>query len=153
MVQSFGHRPTIVCLSGSTRFREVFQNTDRNLTLSGHVVLSCGVFAHAEGLTLTDQDKADLDALHLAKIDLADRCVRDQPRWIHRDTYSGRDRLCPSLGSRWSISFRPSPPSSTRPDRRTPDHIRPSPGPAAGARSGVKAFYRSGVWCLRDTRA
>jgi len=59
-------------LSGSTRFREVFQNADRNLTLAGHIVLSCGVFAHAEGVSLTDQAKADLDALHLAKIDIAD---------------------------------------------------------------------------------
>lgn len=67
-----GHRPKVVCLSGSTRFRDVFLTTDRTLTLSGHIVLSCGVFSHAEGITLTEGQKADLDALHLAKIDLAD---------------------------------------------------------------------------------
>lgn len=72
MPQSSGRRPTIVCLSGSTRFRNTFQTTDRLLTLRGYIVLSCGVFGHAEGLTLTDQDKANLDALHLAKIDIAD---------------------------------------------------------------------------------
>lgn len=72
MPQPLGRRPAIVCLSGSTRFREVFQSTDRALTLSGQIVLSCGVFSHAEGIALTDQDKAGLDALHLAKIDLAD---------------------------------------------------------------------------------
>lgn len=72
MPQSSGRRPTIVCLSGSTRFRKAFEDANRIMTLRGYIVLSCGVFAHAEGVTLTDQDKANLDSLHLAKVDLAD---------------------------------------------------------------------------------
>jgi hypothetical protein len=42
------------------------------------IVLAPGVFAHA-GDPITDEQKAALDVLHLAKIDLADRVVVVNP--------------------------------------------------------------------------
>jgi hypothetical protein len=72
-------RPEIVCLCGSTRFRREFDAINRELTLAGYIVLAPGVFGHAEGVVIGPQDKAALDALHLAKIDLADKVVVVNP--------------------------------------------------------------------------
>lgn len=75
-------RPTIVCLCGSTRFSEAFQEANLRETLKGRIVLSIGcnmrsdteIFGH-----LSERDQADikagLDELHLRKIDLADECL------------------------------------------------------------------------------
>jgi len=65
-------RPRIVCLCGSTRFRDQFAAVNRELTLAGQIVIAPGVFVHADDVPISDQEKASLDALHLAKIDLAD---------------------------------------------------------------------------------
>ncbi|TCO33017.1 hypothetical protein EV652_10316 [Kribbella steppae] len=61
---------TVVTICGSTRFRADIARVNRELTLAGYIVLAPGVFAH-DGDEVTDQDKARLDRLHLAKIDLA----------------------------------------------------------------------------------
>ncbi len=71
--------PRIVCLCGSTRFWQEFQQKGLKFTLDGEIVLSIGItapdaftFAHAsdkEGKAL----KKKLDQLHFHKIDLADR--------------------------------------------------------------------------------
>jgi len=63
--------PKIVVICGSTRFREAMTVANRMLTLAGHIVLAPGVFAH-DGDQIDDKTKAELDALHLRKIDLAD---------------------------------------------------------------------------------
>lgn len=62
-------RPEIVCLCGSARFAEQMRATTRELTLAGVIVLAP---AEMEG-PIDDEQKAALDALHLRKIDLADR--------------------------------------------------------------------------------
>ncbi len=64
------HGLNIICICGSTRFRAEMAEANRELTLAGHIVLAPGVFAH-DGDTITDEQKADLDRLHFAKIDLA----------------------------------------------------------------------------------
>lgn len=66
-----GQRPTIVCLCGSTRFKEQYRQEEARLTLEGKIVLTCGVFGYADGIELTEAQKEALDALHLRKIDLA----------------------------------------------------------------------------------
>ena len=72
LVRDFGDdRPTIVVLCGSTRFRDDFDAMNRDLTRAGAMVLAPGVFVHA-GDTVTEEDKARLDELHLRKIELAD---------------------------------------------------------------------------------
>lgn len=64
-------RPRIVCICGSTRFRDEMADANRRLTLAGTVVLAPAVFQHS-GDTITEAQKARLDELHLKKIDLAD---------------------------------------------------------------------------------
>lgn len=74
-------RPTIVCLCGSTRFYEVFQWANYRETMKGKIVLSVGFYphsatqAHGEDIGCTPEQKAQLDELHLKKIDLADEIL------------------------------------------------------------------------------
>lgn len=76
-------RPEIVCICGSTRFVEQMQVENRELTFAGVIVLAPGVFHHAEardvGASITTEQKVALDALHLRKIDLADRVLVVNP--------------------------------------------------------------------------
>lgn len=65
-------QPWIVCLGGSTRFKDQYRAEEARLTLEGKIVLTCGLFAHADGIELSHVQKAALDELHLRKIDIAD---------------------------------------------------------------------------------
>ncbi len=68
-----GTMPWIVCLLGSTRFREAYDAENRRLTLEGKIVLTCGVWVHHEAEKENSPEvKKVLDELHLRKIDLAD---------------------------------------------------------------------------------
>lgn len=70
-------RPEIVCLCGSMRFAEQMRAANRDLTLDGIIVLS-----PADMMLDAAQEaehKATLDAVHLAKIDLADRVLVVNP--------------------------------------------------------------------------
>ena len=70
----------VVTLCGSTRFKDAFMQAQKELTLSGNIVISVGLFGHAgdaevwenmdEG-TLT-KTKEMLDDMHKRKIDMAD---------------------------------------------------------------------------------
>ena len=63
----------IITLCGSTRFKEQFLEVQKKLTLEGNIVISVGLFGHADDVeALKDETKAMLDRQHLAKIDLAD---------------------------------------------------------------------------------
>ncbi len=68
-------RPEIVCLCGSIRFVEQMRAASRELTFAGVIVLAPG---EADAV-VTAQQKAALDALHLHKIDLADRVLVVNP--------------------------------------------------------------------------
>ena len=72
-------RPVIVCLCGSTRFYDAFQQANYDLTMRGEIVLSVGFYPHAkaehghgEGVGHDSAEKVALDELHKRKIDLAD---------------------------------------------------------------------------------
>ncbi len=65
-------RPIVVCLCGSTRFKDVWLKETKELTMAGQIVLSAGGFPHADGFSLTTEEKAAVDELHKRKIDLAD---------------------------------------------------------------------------------
>lgn len=67
--------PVVVCLCGSTRFREAYEKANREETLAGRIVLSVGLFGHLEGIDMSGPVKAMLDELHLRKIDLADEIL------------------------------------------------------------------------------
>lgn len=62
----------VITLCGSTRFKEAYEEANRSLTLAGHVVISVGVFGHADGIELTEEQKEQLDKMHFQKIDMAD---------------------------------------------------------------------------------
>jgi hypothetical protein len=63
-------KPWVVCLCGSTRFKDAFVRENARLTLEGNIVISVGLFVHS-GDAITDEQKTMLDELHLRKIDLA----------------------------------------------------------------------------------
>lgn len=65
--------PEIVCLCGSTRFKERFRSENERLTRAGKIVLTVGVFGHDDDVKLSNEEKEMLDELHKRKIDLADR--------------------------------------------------------------------------------
>lgn len=75
-------KPKIVCLCGSTRFGEAFQNANLKETLDGKIVLSIGcnmksdteIFGHLPQSELKEI-KQRLDELHKRKIDLADEVL------------------------------------------------------------------------------
>lgn len=68
--------PTIVCLCGSTRFMEAFQEANLRRTLAGYIVLSVGCDTKSDSeLKITDEQKHALDELHKRKIDLADEIL------------------------------------------------------------------------------
>jgi hypothetical protein len=70
-------KPEIVTLCGSTRFKKEINEANARLTLQGKIVISLGLFGHADfpnldwSTTGTDT-KRGLDWLHKRKIDLAD---------------------------------------------------------------------------------
>jgi hypothetical protein len=68
-------RPRIVCLCGSTRFKDAFIKAQADETLAGKIVLTVGLFGHIEGIDMTGPVKAALDELHKRKIDLADEVL------------------------------------------------------------------------------
>ena len=76
-------RPEIVCICGSTRFVDEMSAANRDLTFAGVIVVAPGVFLPAEDQTadklITNEQKTALDALHLRKIDLADRVLVVNP--------------------------------------------------------------------------
>lgn len=63
--------PVMVCLCGSTRFKEAYQQAQLEETLAGKIVLTVGLLGHHEGLDMNGPVKAMLDELHLRKIDVA----------------------------------------------------------------------------------
>ena len=75
-------KPTIVCLCGSTRFSEAFKEANLTETLAGKIVLTIGCDMKSDNELFAEMDeeeleaiKADLDTLHLRKIDLADEVL------------------------------------------------------------------------------
>lgn len=71
--------PTIVCLCGSTRFKEEFLAQQKRLTLEGKIFLTVGFFGHVDEVKPTVEEKLLLDELHLRKIDLADEILVINP--------------------------------------------------------------------------
>ncbi len=73
-------RPTIVCLCGSTRFFQEFQEASLRETLAGKIVLSIGCNLRDDKQQWADPVERDaikvkLDELHKRKIDLCDEVL------------------------------------------------------------------------------
>ncbi len=63
----------VITLCGSTRFKDAFMETQKQLTLEGNIVISVGLFGHSgDEEVWTPGTKEMLDDMHRAKIDMAD---------------------------------------------------------------------------------
>ena len=77
----------IVTLCGSTKFKDDFIKMQESLTLFGCIVISVGLFGHADdkfGTIITPEVKEMLDDMHKRKIDISDSIMV-----INRDDYIG----------------------------------------------------------------
>ncbi|MDM8313333.1 MULTISPECIES: hypothetical protein [Clostridium] len=77
----------VITLCGSTRFKDEFMKIQKDLTLQGNIVISVGLFGHADGefgTVITDEVKIMLDDMHKRKIDMADEIFV-----INKDNYIG----------------------------------------------------------------
>lgn len=72
-------KPRIVCLCGSSRFKEAFEQAAETETLAGRIVLSLGIFSRAKGVELTEEQVALQHWLHRHRIDLADELLVVNP--------------------------------------------------------------------------
>ncbi len=66
-------QPEVVCLCGSTRFKDEFVSEQERLTMEGKIFVTVGIFGHADDIEFSEGEKEMLDELHKRKIDLADR--------------------------------------------------------------------------------
>lgn len=69
-------KPVVVCLCGSGRFKQAFEDAEYNETLAGKIVLTIG--CNTKDIARTEElkhHKPMLDELHLRKIDLADEVL------------------------------------------------------------------------------
>ncbi|MGW6280785.1 hypothetical protein [Kribbella sp. NPDC055071] len=80
---------------------------NRELTFAGVIVVAPGIFPRAEGRdvneVITDEQKSALGALHLRKIDLADRVLVVNPGGYIGESTSGEIAYARSTGK--PISF------------------------------------------------
>lgn len=69
MIQNY----KVITLCGSTRFKEQFIETQKQLTLEGYIVISVGMFGHSGDEEVWKPGvKEMLDDMHKRKIDMAD---------------------------------------------------------------------------------
>ena len=62
----------IVCICGSTRYKQAWIAENARLTGEGNIVLAVGLWGHHERVFPNEVTKKKLDELHLRKIDLCD---------------------------------------------------------------------------------
>jgi len=66
-------KPKIICICGSTRFKDEFIQAQKDITMKGEIFLTVGFFGHSgDAIVWTDNLKQMLDELHFRKIDLCD---------------------------------------------------------------------------------
>lgn len=68
----FEARPKVITLCGSSRFFDVFQKMNAELTLQGNVVFSIAVPSTSKNGELPKAAKGVLDSVHLHKIRMSD---------------------------------------------------------------------------------
>lgn len=98
-------RPPIVCLCGSTRFKQAFIDANFRESLAGKIVLSVGFFSHADNevYTLTEAEKALVDEVYLHKVAMADEIYVINPGGYIGDSTRREIAHARSLGKpiRW----------------------------------------------------
>lgn len=79
----------IICLCGSTKFKQQYDEINAGLTLQGNIVLSCGFFSHFNPGKFSEEDKRKADLLHKDKILMSDEIfVIDVDQYIGDSTRS-----------------------------------------------------------------
>ena len=82
----------VITLCGSTRFKDEFLAVQRDLTLQGHIVLSVGLFGHADNEDLTLEEEVRINNLNKEKINMSDAIfVINKDGYIGESTYSEID--------------------------------------------------------------
>lgn len=82
----------VITLCGSTRFKNEFIEVMQKLTLQGYIVISVGLFGHADNIQLSECQKDFLDDMHKRKIDMADEIfVINKNKYIGSSTRSEVD--------------------------------------------------------------
>lgn len=76
------NKPKIVCLCGSTKFKDIFLEIGKNETLKGNIVLI--PFVYKEEMNINKSQKLLLDKLHKKKIDMSDEIFI-----VNKDNYIG----------------------------------------------------------------
>lgn len=66
----------VITLCGSTRFKDSFIESQKQLTLDGNIVISVGLFGHSgDDEVWSEGTKEMLDDMHKRKIDMADEII------------------------------------------------------------------------------
>jgi hypothetical protein len=106
--------PVVVCLCGSTRFWRYFQAASLDETMAGRIVLSIGAASgtdddHFGNLPEEEYDrvKANLDELHLRKIDMADEILVLNVDGYVGESTSNEIRYAHKAGKRIRWLFQP----------------------------------------------
>ena len=82
----------VITLCGSTKFKKEFEEIAQKLALEGHAVLSVNMFAHADNIELTAEQKIMLDNEHKEKINASDAIfVINKDGYIGESTFSEID--------------------------------------------------------------
>lgn len=75
-------KPKVVCLCGSTRFSQAYQDANLRETIAGNIVLTIGADMKSDAALFASMSsdelealKVRLDELHKRKIDLADEIL------------------------------------------------------------------------------
>lgn len=89
----------IICLCGSTRFKEFFMEWNKVFTLRGYIVVMPGVFEHS-GDAITEEQKMRLDELHKWKITLADSVFVINPGGYIGESTKSEIEFAESLGTK-----------------------------------------------------
>lgn len=89
-------RTKIVCLCGSTKFREEFEMANHEESLKGRIVLTVACFGHEFGLDPKGRKKRIFDELHFRKIELADEIRVVNPEYIGLST-------CDEIHYAWAL--------------------------------------------------
>lgn len=77
----------VVTLCGSTRFKEDFERVQKELTLSGYIVIPLAIYSQYDETELTDEQKQMLIEMQYRKIDISDEIyVINKYGYIGSDT-------------------------------------------------------------------
>lgn len=100
-------KPTIVCLCGSSRFKDEFEQAATAETLAGRIVLSLGIFSEATAITLTAGQIELQRLLHRHRIDLADEIMIINPGGYVGESTAEEVAYARSQGKRVRWAFEP----------------------------------------------